>query len=114
MPYLTIVQAADATGKSEKTIRRLINKPQSKQYIARDGDSPNSPVQIDSSYLASVYPMTIKQEAPRHLDNTHGQDIDMHRHDVQTLQQSDTERDFIDMMSRHFNSLIQKVISLLS
>ncbi|KAA6438034.1 hypothetical protein ACD591_21135 [Rufibacter glacialis] len=95
MPYLSIVQAAEATGKSPKTIRRLISKPESQSFITREGEGANAPVLIDSSYLASVYPMSLQAEGtdtpgkePRHGSDTDSQND-------QAPPQSEMERDFI-------------------
>jgi hypothetical protein len=54
MSYLTIKQAAEATRKSEKTIRRLCNSPKSKDYmVLEDGK-----ILIDANYLQQTYPMS--------------------------------------------------------
>lgn len=55
MPYLTIPEAAIITGKSEKTIRRLCNEEESKQFISRE----NGKISIDSNYLSQKYSMKI-------------------------------------------------------
>lgn len=93
MPYLTIAQAAEATGKSEKTIRRLIKQPTAAPFVTRDGDGPNAPVQIDASYLQSVYPMSIPTMQKRILDKGSqgrnsdlGQDQDKGQTNDQTAQ----------------------------
>lgn len=54
MPYLTIKQAAEATQKSEKTIRRLCNSPKSKDYVTTE----DGKLLIDVSYLQQTYPMS--------------------------------------------------------
>ncbi len=55
MPYLTISEAAIVTCKSEKTIRRLCNELESKQFISRE----NGKISIDSNYLSQKYSMKI-------------------------------------------------------
>lgn len=55
MPYLTLSEAAIITGKSEKTIRRLCNEDESKQFISRE----NGKISIDSNYLSQKYSMKI-------------------------------------------------------
>ena len=52
MNYIDIKEASEATGKSEKTIRRLINKTESNAFV----DKSNSKIIIDVNYLFSVYP----------------------------------------------------------
>lgn len=52
MNYIDIKEASEATGKSEKTIRRLINKPESDSFV----DRSNNKIIIDVNYLFSVYP----------------------------------------------------------
>ena len=54
MSYLTIKQAAEATRKSEKTIRRLCNSPESKDYIAME----DGKILIDANYLQQNYPIS--------------------------------------------------------
>ena len=55
MPYLTIQEATQATGKSEKTIRRLCNDPKSEKYITRE----DGKLLVDSSYLSQKYSMKV-------------------------------------------------------
>lgn len=53
MPYLTIQEATQTTGKSEKTIRRLCNDPKSEKYVTRE----DGKLLVDSSYLSQKYSM---------------------------------------------------------
>jgi len=53
MPYINLQQAADATGKSIRTIRRLCNSPQSKDYITYE----DGKLQVEVSFLEQNYPM---------------------------------------------------------
>ncbi len=55
MPYLTIQEATQITGKSEKTIRRLCNDPKSEKYITRE----DGRLLVDSNYLSQRYSMKI-------------------------------------------------------
>lgn len=55
MPYLTIQDAANITGKSEKTIRRLCNDPKSEKYVTRE----DGKLLVDSSYLSQNYSMKV-------------------------------------------------------
>jgi len=52
MNYIDIKEASEATGKSEKTIRRLVNKAESNAFV----DKSNSKIIIDVNYLFSAYP----------------------------------------------------------
>ncbi|HYH15729.1 MAG TPA: hypothetical protein VD794_10940, partial [Flavisolibacter sp.] len=51
MPYLSIKEASDLTGKNEKTIRRLIKKPESTSYIKIE----EGKLFIDAEYLDKMY-----------------------------------------------------------
>jgi hypothetical protein len=53
MPYINLQQAADATGKSIRTIRRLCNAPTSKDYITYE----DGKLQVEVSFLEQNYPM---------------------------------------------------------
>lgn len=61
MPYLTIKQAAEATQKSEKTIRRLCNSPKSKNYVTTE----DGKLLIDVNWLELNYSMTPPSQAPK-------------------------------------------------
>jgi hypothetical protein len=76
MPYLTIAQASTASGKSEKTIRRLANRPESKPYISKEGTGHNSPILIDANYLQNVYPLSIPGQPTQSPQDTSGQRLD--------------------------------------
>lgn len=52
MNYIDIKEAVKATGKSEKTIRRFLSKPESKAYI----DKKENKVLVDVNYLFASYP----------------------------------------------------------
>jgi hypothetical protein len=53
MPYINLQQAAEATGKSIRTIRRLCNLPESKDYITYE----EGKLQVEVSFLEQNYPM---------------------------------------------------------
>lgn len=52
MQSISIKEASDVTGKSEKTIRRLCSKPESKPFIEQIGTK----LLIDVNYLFASYP----------------------------------------------------------
>lgn len=52
MNYIDIKEAVKATGKSEKTIRRFLSKPESKAYI----DKKDNKLLVDVNYLFASYP----------------------------------------------------------
>jgi hypothetical protein len=87
MPYVSIAQAAEATGKSEKTIRRLVNKPESKNYVTREGEGPNAPVQIEVSFLESVYPMVLPGQSKGPVQTTSPARSGKVSRDTETAQQ---------------------------
>lgn len=73
MPYINLQQAADATGKSIRTIRRLCNLPTSKDYITyQDGK-----LQVEVSFLERNYPMTRVPNTPMPSANDIGHGHDM-------------------------------------
>lgn len=47
MPYLSLKQASETTGKSERTIRRLCSAPKFKDYITHE----DGKLLIDANYL---------------------------------------------------------------
>jgi len=66
MNYINIKEAAKATGKSEKTIRRFLSKDESKPFI----DKIDNKIIVDVNYLFSVYlPIEITPKG-------HGQNLD--------------------------------------
>jgi len=72
MPYINLQQAADATGKSIRTIRRLCNLPDSKDYITYE----DGKLQVEVSFLEQNYPMVNAPNAgmPSKNDISHGND----------------------------------------
>lgn len=53
MPYLNLQEAANVTGKSVRTIRRLCNSPESKSYTTYE----NGRLMVEVSFLDRHYPM---------------------------------------------------------
>lgn len=51
MNYIDIKEAAKATGKSEKTIRRFLSKPESKPFI----EKKDNKLLVDVNYLFTSY-----------------------------------------------------------
>ena len=58
MNFIDIKEAAEATGKSEKTIRRLVYKTESEPFT----DKRNNKIVIDVNYLFSIYPAVKKNK----------------------------------------------------
>jgi len=52
MNYIDIKEAIKATGKSEKTIRRFLSKPEGKAYT----DKKDNKLLVDVNYLFASYP----------------------------------------------------------
>lgn len=52
MNYIDLKEAIKATGKSEKTIRRFLSKPESKAYVSKKGNK----LVIEVNYLFATYP----------------------------------------------------------
>jgi len=52
MNYINIKEAAKATGKNEKTIRRFLSKDESKPFI----DKMDNKIIVDVNYLFNTYP----------------------------------------------------------
>src|SRR5690606_17199513 len=62
MNYIDVKEAAKATGKSEKTIRRLLYKTESKPFVERIDNK----LVVDVNYLFSSYtPIKNVQDKPR-------------------------------------------------
>ncbi len=61
MNYIDINQAAEATGKSSKTIRRLLSKKESKPFI----DRKEGKIFIDVNYLFTSYPSVNDMSKPK-------------------------------------------------
>jgi len=72
MPYINLQQAANATGKSIRTIRRLCNLPDSKDYITYE----DGKLQVEVSFLEQNYPMVNVPNAgiPPKNDTSHVND----------------------------------------
>jgi len=66
MNYIDIKEAVKATGKSEKTIRRFLSKPESKPYV----DKKDSKLFVDVNYLFASYPPVkgIQKDAGQNMD----------------------------------------------
>jgi hypothetical protein len=73
MPYIPVKEAAQLTGKSEKTIRRLANSEISKPYITYE----DSKLLIEISYLQQHYPLV---NHGQQAEKSTGQTIDMPSH----------------------------------
>jgi len=67
MNYIDVKEACKKTNKSEKTIRRLFSKEESKPYIQKKGNKNL----IEVNYLFSIY------EAVKDNQKEHSQNIDM-------------------------------------
>jgi len=72
MPYINLQQAANATGKSIRTIRRLCNLPESRDYITYE----DGKLQVEVSFLEQNYPMVNVPNTgmPSKDDTSHGND----------------------------------------
>lgn len=78
MAYLSLKQASETTGKSERTIRRLCGAAKSKAYVTYD----DGKLLIDVNYLEQNYPM-IKAPNPVNLvKDSVGQRHDMNSQSV--------------------------------
>jgi hypothetical protein len=87
MPYLSLRQASETTGKSERTIRRLCNAPKSKDYVTYESGK----ILIDANYLEQNYPMSKTPEPVTTVKEQTGQRHDMDSHIVnQQLLPNDT------------------------
>lgn len=87
MNYISIKEASETTGKSEKTIRRLINKSESRAFI----DKNDNKIIIDVNYLFSIYPpiKRVKKESRQKLDmdkNEPGQVLDIDKSESSHLE----------------------------
>jgi hypothetical protein len=97
MPYLTIQEAAQTTGKSEKTIRRLCNDPKSEKYVTRE----DGKLLVDSSYLSQKYSM---KTTGQNESKWPGQSIDKKEND---------QLDKVDISNNLENQIYQHKIVLL-
>lgn len=84
MPYLSLKQASEITGKSERTIRRLCTAPKSKDYITYE----DGKLLIDANYLEQNYPMTMAPESVNPVKDKIGQRHDMDSHNINKPLQS--------------------------
>ena len=105
MPYLTIKQAAEATKKSEKTIRRLCNNHKSKDYVTTE----DGKIMIDASYLQQTYPMSTPGQTTK---KGTGHSLPMPTQQVQPVvqpQQTDSlqhEIDLLKLQLRHKDEIL--------
>lgn len=75
MNYIDLKEAAKATGKSEKTIRRLLSKADSKSFVNKvDGK-----LVVDVNYLFSSYPPVkdVQGESRQKLDTDQKMSMDI-------------------------------------
>ena len=122
MSYLTIKQAAEATRKSEKTIRRLCNSPESKDYIAME----DGKILIDANYLQQNYPIsTSGQTAQRDTGHclptptqevqpvVHLPQIDSLQHEIELLKlQLKYKDEILGMKDRQIETLERSLLLL--
>ena len=68
MNYIDVKEACEKTGKSEKTIRRLFAKDESKPYLQKKGNKNF----IEVNYLFSIYEAEkkTKKEPRQNIDTT--------------------------------------------
>jgi hypothetical protein len=108
MPYLTIKQAAQATGKSEKTIRRLCNLSKSKDYVTYE----DTKLLVDANYLQQNYPMISTGQPVHPTQKAHRQEVDMttqnHLNNVQPQQSQDLshEIELLKLQLKHKEEII--------
>lgn len=81
MAYLSLKQAAEITGKSERTIRRLCNAPKSKNFVTYE----DGKLLVDANYLEQNYPMTKTPKAVNHDTIEHSQRHDMDSQNVKPM-----------------------------
>lgn len=108
MPYLTIKQAAGATGKSEKTIRRLCNLSKSKGYVTYE----DTKLLIDANYLQQNYPMINTGQPVQTNQKAHRQGVDTStQNPLNSAQPEDShnllhEIDLLKLQLRHKDEII--------
>lgn len=75
MNQIDIKEAIEATGKSEKTIRRLLAKPESQPFIY----NKDNKIVVDVNYLFNAYPpiKKAKKEGGQNLDINEKMSIDI-------------------------------------
>lgn len=84
MPYIHVKEAAQLTGKSEKTIRRLANSETSKPYITYE----DGKLLIEISYLQQNYPLV---NHGQQMEKPTGQIIDtFSQKSIDTVQPQDS------------------------
>lgn len=71
MNYIDIVEAAKITGKSEKTIRRLLSKEESKSFI----DKKEGKLFVNVNYLFASYPAIKINDKPNRHSLNKGQNL---------------------------------------
>jgi len=82
MSYITLKQAAEATGLNEVTIRRLCKKPESKPYINLKKAKNGFMYTIQTNYLFDVYPPIKQEHEPVYTKG----DIDYSSDDIEPIQ----------------------------
>lgn len=119
MNSISIKEASDATGKSEKTIRRFCSKPESKAFIERK----DSKVFINVNYLFASYPppKDMSKEAIQKVDKKEnvqlvsiGNDISELKNKIALYEQEIKLKDQILEEREHRISDLQKAMLLLS
>lgn len=82
MNYIDIKNACEKTNKSEKTIRRLFSKEESKPYIKKKGNKNL----IEVNYLFSVYEAVQKEKKrpTQNIDMTNKRPINEELNDLKT------------------------------
>lgn len=75
MNYIDIKEAVKATGKSEKTIRRFLSKPESKSFT----DKKDNKLVVDVNYLFSSYPpiKNVQHESRQKMDSDQNMSMDI-------------------------------------
>jgi len=75
MNYIDIKEAVKATGKSEKTIRRFLSKPESKPFI----EKKDNKLLVEVNYLFTSYPPIKKnqKDVGQNMDIVHNLSIDI-------------------------------------
>lgn len=74
MNYIDIKEAVKATGKSEKTIRRLLSKAESKAYI----EKKDNKLHVDVNYLFASYPpiKSVQKDTGQKVVSDHDVSVD--------------------------------------
>jgi hypothetical protein len=82
MSYITLKQAAEATGLNEVTIRRLCKKPESKPHINLKKAKNGFMYTIHTNYLFDIYPPIKQDSEPVYTKD----DIDYSSVDIEPVQ----------------------------